>query len=237
MASWTGLPQEPVAKKERSDLEDDGIKGRVRFIEYSTVQHRPGKPDSQKRLIRIEEYNDRGNRVATKYVRDGVIASAIFYGYIDGERASKSAGSADGSGTGAVDPRPRDSRFEFKHRYKYQDGRLSEEVLISNYNELWLTYRRNYTPQTVEMLVYTKDGKLNQKYIHGFDEKGNEIGFETFNVFKNPNEVGFRARYSYGAFDAADNWTERTQSYRTSKDGRESYEPYETTFRTITYFK
>ncbi|MGD9590091.1 MAG: hypothetical protein AB7Q37_18420 [Pyrinomonadaceae bacterium] len=136
-----------------------------------------------------------------------------------------------------ADPRPRDSRFEYKRRYKYKDGKLIEEALISNYNELWLTYRRNYTPRTIEKLVYSKDGKLNQRYVHHFDEKGNEIGFDSFDVFKNPKEVRLRATYTYAKFDAVGNWTQRTQSYTSVKDGRESSEPYETTFRTITYYK
>lgn len=235
-SKWAGLPQEPASLKERSDLEDERVMGRVKTMEYMTIRHEPRKPDGEMRLIRIEEFDERGNRVVTKYVRDGIVASAIFYGYIDGERVSKSEGSAGGMGSGAVDTRPRDSRFEYKRRYKYQNGRLAEEVLISNRNEVWMTYRRNYTARTIERLVYSNDGKLNQRYVHHLDEKGNEIGWDSFDAFKNPNEIRLRARYSYAAFDSLGNWTQRTLSYVSSKDGQESSQPYETTFRKITYF-
>src|SRR5687768_10754145 len=100
-----------------------------------------------------------------------------------------------------------------------------------------MTYRRNYTPRTIERLVYSNDGKLNQRYVHHLDEKGNEIGWDSFDAFKDPNEIRLRARYSYAAFDGIGNWTQRTLSYISSKNGEESSQPYETTFRTITYFK
>lgn len=230
------LPQQPIAIKQNSDLEDDGLKGKIKKIEYLIVKHRPGERDGDRRLARIEEFNDSGNRVVTKYVRDGVVASAIFYGYIDGERVSKSEGSSGGMGSGWIDPRPRDQRFEYKRRYKYKDGKLSEEVLVSNDNAVWMTYRRIYTAQAMERLVFSENGKLNQRYMHHFDKKGNEIGFESFDVFKDPKKVTIRARYTYGAFDVAGNWTARTQAYATTPEG-ELFEPYETIFRIITYYQ
>jgi hypothetical protein len=236
-SKWSGLPQEPVAEKQHSDLEDDRIKGKVKTITYMTLRHRAGMPDGDKKLGRIEEYNEQGNKVVTKWIRDGVVASAIFYGYVDGERAQKSEGLSGGSGNGSIDTRPSDPRFDFKSRYKYKDGKLSEVVSISNRNKVWMTRKWVYTAQSIESLVFSENGKLNQKYLHRFDEKGNEIGFESFDVFKDPNKVTLRSKYTYGAFDAIGNWTERTGSYSSTKDGQELYQPYETTFRTISYYK
>jgi hypothetical protein len=180
-----------------------------------------------------------GNRVSVIYIRDGKIASRLFYGYIDGARVTRSDGNAGGSGSGiaagAANAKPRDTRFGNKHLYEYQAGKLVKHTWISNDGSLWMTYTYIYREGETEQLVYDYKGKLNQKRLFRYDKDGNETGLDIFDAFKDPKKVTAKIRYTYGSFDSRGNWTQRTQFYASIKDGTEVPAPYETVYRTITY--
>ncbi len=233
-----GLPQRPIAPKERSDLDDQGIKGKVQTIKFETESSSGANAGKGRRLNRIEEFNEAGNKVSTSYVRDEVVTSILYYGYIDGTRVSKSdgrsGGSGSGIGSGQVDTKPRDNRYDLKRLYEYRNGKLIKETLISNDGSLTLTREYNHRDGETEELVYDKNGKLNQKYITKFDKDGNEIEFNRFDVWKDPNKVAQKSRYTYGSFDSTGNWTQMSVSFAAGDSDK--FSQGDSIYRIITYY-
>ena len=232
-----GLPQQPVAPKTQSDLQDQSIKGRARTIQYESESQTGTNAGRGRRVIRTEEYTETGNLISKKYITNGTSVSWQYYGYIDGFRVSKSEGESGGSGisTGQVDLTPRDKRFEFKRLYEYNNGRLTKETLISNNSALWMTRVYKNRDGETEELVYDNKGKLNQKYLHKYDKDGNEIEYDRFDAFKDPDKIENRTKYTYISFDANGNWTQRTSSHDSGKDG-EAPAAGDTVYRTISYY-
>jgi hypothetical protein len=237
------LPQEPVAKRPKSDAEDEGLKGRVKtvFTESEdlsgtwTVQGR--KPSA------MEYYNEQGNLTKREfYDYKGNPSDITVYGYLDGERVSLSRSIGReynpppmtvASAPGAAKPKY-DPRYSYKFKFKYDDGgRLLEKAWYMSSGEPWLRYVYNYKGSQMEELVYSADGSLNQKYLSTLDGKGNEIE----KVIYETKDNSIRGRYSYSyEFDAKGNWTKRVSSKWGAKEGKEGYQPYSVDYRTITYY-
>ena len=234
--SAQGLPQGPVASKERSDLEDLGIKGKVRSIRFETESLLEPNAGKGRRVTRVEEFNEAGNRTKTTYYDDGRASSRTLYGYIDGLRAEISDGNSGGISLGLADPHPRDNRFDLKSAYEYQRGKLVKETLISNTGAIWLTRVYAYEDCQMEVLVYDEKGRLNRKYKHVYDRDGHEIEYQWFDVFSDPNKISDRTKYTYGVSDSVGNWLERTEVSLSVKDTVDNSKPAQKVYRTITYY-
>jgi hypothetical protein len=241
------LPQEPVAKKLKSDAEDEGLKGKVKSI----VSRRADLVAAEGKLTEgklepssSEYYNEQGNLTKREsYDWQGNPRDISVYGYIDGERASnyKSIRYEYDPPPMMLPPPPAgqpkptyDPRYSSKYKYRYDDkGKMAEKLLYGNDGKLRLRYVYNYNGNQKEELVYTAEGKLNQKYVSVIDDKGNETEETTFEA----KDDSIRSKYSYSyEFDTKGNWIKRIASKWVTKDGKSFFEPAWVTYRTITYY-
>ena len=237
------LPQEPVAKRPKSDAEDEGLQGRVKTV-FTESEDLSGTWSAQGRKpSSMEYYNEQGNLTKREsYDYKGNPSDITVYGYLDGERVSLTrsirreynpppmmVASSPGEAKPKYDP-----RYSYKFKFKYDDGgRLLEKAWYMSSGEPWLRYAYNYKGNQKEELVYSADGSLNQKYLYTLDDKGNEIE-EVIYETKNDS---VRSKYTYGyEFDAKGNWTRRVSSKWGTKDGKEGYHPYSVYYRTVTYY-
>lgn len=236
------LPQSPVAAKERSDAEDDNLKGKVKTVVeedhdlsgtwQSQVRHRSS----------MEIFNELGDLVERiSFDSTGHPFEVTVYGYIDGARVSKSKTLKGGTGftitaAGPRDAKPRDPRYGYKRLYKYSAGRLSEMKLIMNDGDLWMTYAYEYQGDVKTQLVYSQNGKLNQKYGYKLDSKGNPIEYFRYDAFKDPEKIDRSYRYRYDSFDSQGNWTKRTRFEMVKERSVELEVPNLIEYRTISYY-
>jgi hypothetical protein len=99
-----------------------------------------------------------------------------------------------------------------------------------------MKYVYNYTGNEKTELVYSEDGKLNQKYVYKLDERGNPLTYVTYDAFGDLNKVESTYRYRYDKFDEKGNWLQRTQFKIVSENGVEKEKPWQIEYRTITYY-
>jgi hypothetical protein len=242
-ATPSPLPQAPVTKKLKSDAADGGLKGKVKTV-FTETENLDGtwavskrKPDS------MEYYNEQGNRTKeVSYDYRGNPFEITVYGYLDGDRASKSE-----SIQYEYDPPPMvmpvtpgqpqpkyDPRYSYKYKYKYDaQGSLSEEVLHGSSGEVVQRIVHKVKGNQKETSYHSEDGSLDRKYSYTLDDKGHEIeeiGYET-------KDGSVRYKYSYAyEFDAQGNWVKRTASKWVTKDGKSQSGPYSVTYRTLSYY-
>jgi hypothetical protein len=242
-ASPSPLPQEPVAKRLKSDAEDEGLRGRVKTV-FTESEDLSGTWSVQGRKpSAMEYYNGQGNLTKREfYDYKGNLDTITVYGYLDGERAShdKSIEQEYNPPPMMVAPAPGgqkpkyDPRYHYKFKFKYDDkGRLVEKTWYSNDGKLWMKYAYNYKGDQKEELVYAEDGSLNQKYLYTLDDKGNE----TEEVIYETRDDSVRSKNSYSyEFDAQGNWIKRTTSKWATKDGKQQFVPDSVTYRAISYY-
>lgn len=237
------LPQEPVIPKLQPDAVDSGLKGKVKKI----VQEREdlsGKDRQGRRISYVEEYNEKGNFLRREYYdSDAKLSSIVSYGYIDGKRVSKSQDISQPNSPplaiaipGSAGSPARDARYDYSLEYKYADRKLSEMQMVVSSGRKGVRYVYNHTDGQTERLVYTDEGKLNQRSVMTLDKDGNVIeetvfGLENFKLFGDK-----KYRYTY-EFDNQGNWTKKTASLEKKIDGVTSFQPAYTQYRTITYHK
>lgn len=237
------LPQEPVAKRAKTDAEDEGLQGRVKTV-FTEAEDLSGTWSvSRRKPESMDYYNEQGNLTkAESYDYKGNPFDITVYGYLDGERVSKFSTiqyeydpppmlmtSAAGEPPLKYDP-----RYSYKFKFKYDEkGNLTEKVFYGNNGKLWLRYVYSYKGQQREELVYDEKGSLNQKYLYTLDDKGNEIEETIFDV--KDNSVERKYTYTY-EFDSEGNWIKRVTKKLFTKEGKSSFEPYSVTYRTIAYY-
>ncbi len=239
------LPQEPVVSKLKTDAEDDNLKGKVKKI-VSESEDLSGTSEKQgRKMSSIEYFNEQGNLTRREsFDYKGNPFQITVWGYIDGARVSKSAmiryeydppsAMISTASNNAGKPKS-DNRYEYKHEYKYENGKLIEKQLIFNNGKPSNRSVYNFTGNQVEQLIYTGDGELNQRYVVTLDEKGNEI--EEINYDLSKQKFYGDRKYSYAyEFDGKGNWTKRTTSKWTTENGKSFYKPSSVSYRTITYF-
>jgi hypothetical protein len=239
------LPQEPIVSKEKTDAQDENLKGKVKKIVVESedlsgtwsVQGR--KPSS------VTYFNEKGNYVERDlYDSQGNPFQITIYGYIDGKRVSNSKTTSY-----EYDPPPMaipkskadelvkksDPRYEYSFGYKYKEGKLAEKQMFFSNGKKGMRYVYNHNDNQVEELVFTSEGELNQKYLVTIDKDGNEIEEISFGL-KNYDIYGDRKyRYTY-EFDDKGNWIKKITSTETNENGIKIFKPSAITYRTITYF-
>src|ERR1044072_27530 len=188
------LPQEPVVAKEKSDAEDEGLKGKVKQV-IEELEYQSGEA---RRLSYVAHFNEKGNFIERDYYSQGNVYSIVMYGYMDGKRAAKSKyiESEDDNSPRIAAPQTKtskplkeaDTRYDYSLEYKYVKGKLAQMQLISNRGEPGMRYVYNHSNNQIERLVYTRDGELNQKYLITLDKDGNEIeetffGLQTVDIY------------------------------------------------------
>jgi hypothetical protein len=245
-ATPAALPQSPFAAKERSDAEDEGLKGRVKTVTEES-EDRSGTWGTQgRKMDSVEEYDARGFRTKrVDYDSKGMPFQITVYGYLDGARASKSNSidydddpplmAAGPPAPAAAAGKPRDTRYEYKYEHKYVAGRLNEKQLIRNDGRKGMRYVTTYDGNRSEELVYDDQGKLNMKFLYTLDSNGNPTERTYVDVLGNR---GRDERYvvKYDSFDVEGNWTKSTTSKLVSDGGKDVYKEWYVTYRTFTYF-
>ena len=238
------LPQEPIAKKEKTDAQDENVKGKVKSIIQEREDLSGAGKDYVRSLSLATDFNESGDFLRRVYFDSkGYPMYLMVYGYIDGVRASNSkilSNSNGGSGRTSesiIEEKKRpDFRYQSKYEYKYANGKLAEIQLFSNTGSMQMRYVYNYNGNRLEELVYTKDGKLNQNYLRALDESGNEIERTNVAVLRFQNGKDNKYSFSYNAYDENGNWIERIISNVEIENGKEIYKPIAMEYRTITYY-
>jgi hypothetical protein len=99
-----------------------------------------------------------------------------------------------------------------------------------------LRYVNEFKGNTREHLVYTEDGKPNQRYLYVVNDQGLDVEQTNFDLTDKRYYGDRKYRMTYDEFDKQGNWTKRTTLKAVVKDGKEIFEPAWTTYRKITYF-
>lgn len=239
------LPQELVPGKEKSDAEDDNLKGKVKTLTQEDEDLSGTWSVQGRHISSITDYNEKGNQIKRLfYDSKGIPNDITVFGYIDGARVRKSGRIETDSnppimafGANTKETAKPDLRYDYKHEYKYKDGKLVEDAMIRNNGKLWLRYVYNYKGNEMEELVYDENGKLNQKYLSVLDDKGNEIENISFDVLKIRNNGDEKYVIKYDSFDEKGNWTKRTRLKVVTENGKQILKPYYSTYRTFTYYQ
>jgi len=239
------LPQTPVVAKVKSDASDAGLKGKIKKV-VTESEDRSGTWSVQGRKLSSAVYYDQNGALTQRdaYDSQGNPFQVTVYGYIDGKRVSNSkmtryeydpppAAAPPGMGT-AETPRKRDSRYDYSFEYRYENGRLVEKLMVYNDGRKGMKYVYNHSPNQVEELVYTEEGKLNQRYLSILDANGNVIERTDFGVV-NFHIYGDRKYRSSYELDANGNWIKETTTKAETVDGTTVWRPYAIYYRTITY--
>jgi hypothetical protein len=227
---------------QKSDRQQDGLKNAVGSIQVDVVKlaNESGQ--------RIE--GPRFRRLKRSYFNDGRLADEIVYGLDMISKVHFYATQPDGSTLETVyDKYPQtppppgpDSTgqassvavLHFKHISIYQaTGNRTEEEIYANDGTL---FRKD---------TYTYDADGNKKETMHYDNQGTLLGKQIFTYEKGvlisqteqdgKGCVTGRETYTH-EFDKTGNWIQRTTSKITLKDNKEVVEPFEITYRKITYY-
>jgi len=246
----SALPQEPVAKKEKTDAEDENLKGNVKTV-ASESEDQSGTWSVQGRHFdSVADYDRLGNLVKRiSYDSKGKPFEVTVYGYIDNARVSKSkmiryeydppAVFSGGPPNGvAIQMKPAtqkpDPRYQYRYEYKYADGKRTEEQFFFNDGVPYLRYVYKYDWLQREELVYDEEGKLNQRYLSKFDSKGNEIERIDADALHQNGERKYTLEYE--SFDDHGNWTKKTTFMLVNEGGKELSKPWYISYRSISYY-
>jgi hypothetical protein len=244
-ATPKALPQAPAAKKLKSDAQDKNLKGKVKsIIEYSRSSE-----DNIRKLFAEEYYNASGNLIKDVSYDNGYPTTVTVWGYIDGNRVSKSGsitltdeerppstrqGFTASPEDNAINPdAPKDERYSMKHVYKYDErGRLVEDWRYQNNGEVWGHTVYNYKGNRREQLNYGQDGSEWSQTIEILDKDGNIIERNLIGS----DEADADKEINIHEFDKQGNWiVEKTFQVKTIA-GKTVRKLLWTQYRTITYY-
>jgi hypothetical protein len=240
------LPQSPVVAKLTTDAEDANLKGKVKKV-ITESEDRSGTWSVQGRKLSSVVYYDQNGALTQRdsYDSQGNPFQITVYGYIDGKRVSSSkiiryeydppSAAAPPGMANAEPPRKGDPRYEYSFEYKYENGKLVERQMVFNNGRKAMRYVYKHSPNQVEELVYTDEGKLNQRYLSILDANRNETERTDFGVV-DFDIYGDRKYKSSYEFDALGNWVKKTTSKAVTENGVTTWPPYSVHYRTITYY-
>ena len=205
------LPQSPGVRKVRSDLEDIGLKGRVKKV-TTTVE------EADRSNIRSEQYYDGDGNITTNivYTLKGDPLAITVYGFLDGKRVMKTARVVYPS-----DPPPKklaaDQRYDFRSESKYDpSGKLIEQTTYANTGEVSLRVKYTYDGNKRERISYDGKGQVTGITKEIYDAKGYLIQ----SVYPARDSYGEGvSTYKYEKFDTTGNWTRRIVSGKAGKYG------------------
>jgi hypothetical protein len=235
------------AQKHKSEREDAGLKGKVKSI----VVEREELPNSsnhqyggRRQSAHTENYDEQGN-LTEQLVFDyrGNLRDKRVFILVDGEKASKTESFQQSYDPpppmlppSPVAPKARNPRYETKYKDTYDaKGNRIERQLIGNdgSKSTRLVYTFDKKGNKTKMEFYPPSGKLEFTTIYTF----NSIGIQTEETSTRANgSVKYKFKYEYVEFDSKGNWTKSKTSELNDKAGQGQYEPYEITYRTITYY-
>jgi hypothetical protein len=240
------LPQTPAVTRLTTDAQDEGLKGKVKKV-IEESEDRSGTWSVQgRKTSSIEYYNQNGALTQRdSYDSQGKPFQITVYGYVDGKRVSRSKTDSDSESTFSAlgppsaaaggAPRKSDPRYEYRFEYKYENGKLVERQMFFSNGRKGMRYVYKHSPSQFEELVYTDEGKLNQRYLSILDADGNEVERTNFGVVNFDIYGDRRYKHTY-EFDAVGNWTKKVTLKEVKENGVTSWEPAYVSYRTITYY-
>lgn len=239
------LPQTPAVTRRTTDAQDEGLKGKVKKV-IEESEDRSGTWGVQGRKISSIEYYDQNGGLTQRdsYDSSGKPFEITVYGYLDGKRVSNYKTDNEGnvftvmgapSPAVSAAPRKSDPRFKYSYEYRYEDGKLVERQMVNNNGRKGMRYVYKHSPNQVEELVYSDDGKLNQRYVSILDANGNEIERTNFGVVNFELYGDRKYKHSY-EFDSAGNWIKKVTLKEVKENGVTSWQPDYISYRTITYY-
>ncbi|HMJ08425.1 MAG TPA: hypothetical protein VK468_05435, partial [Pyrinomonadaceae bacterium] len=239
------LPQSPVVARLTSDAQEESLKGKVKKV-VEESEDRSGAWSLQGKKLDSVTYYDQTGALTQRdsYDSQGNPFQIIVYGYIDGKRVSNSKTiryeydpppMAAPLAGGVKQETARDIRYEYSFEYKYEIGKLTERQMIYNNGKKGMRYVYMHSPNQVEELIYTADGKLNQRYLSVLDAGGNKVEWTAFGLANFDIYGDRKYKYTY-EFDGAGNWTKKFTSHEITEDGVKTFRPYSVDYRTITYY-
>lgn len=240
-ATPQALPQSPPAPKQKSDAEDEGLKGKVKVVTEQSLEWRyrnlPNKRATESETI----YNEQGNKIKKTTFGNNIPYEIDVFGYLDNMRVSRNGfASIPESGviqavrladTPGETPKPRDERYDARYEYKYENGVLKEETVYASNGELSRRIVHNRTANKTEELYYNNEGKAHLKYVYLLDGKGNVVEEQVY-YDADAKRIQSRYAYKYETFDAQGNWTKRVASEWKNR----ALVPTSIEYRTITYY-
>ncbi len=210
------LPQSPVVKRETTDAQDDGLKGKAKRVISEYRSYTDVFADRGRVLSNIDDYDQNGNQLRNvSFANGGKMVGIHVYGYIDGFRSSlyKSVPRLYDRFTvvGAPPPKPNpptqepDKRYTYKYEYSYTGGNLTLMRMFHNDGRRGMYYKYSTSPTERSTSAFTEDDEHNWRMVYKLDDKGNEIEHISADVRK---VYGYDTVYRIHnkAFDEAGNW-------------------------------
>jgi hypothetical protein len=241
----TALPS--LAQKQMTDKGEEGLKGQVKTVtvELAQLSNVNGKWVEGKRYpASVDTYDLKGDLTQRDRIDyKGKPLDKSVYSYLDSERVVK-IDLFEASFAIPGPPAPfavseaaksnRDSRYTFKFKYIYDsEGRRVETDWYENDGRVFSRdfYEYDVNGHQVKHKSYGGDGSPGIEKTFLYDNKGN-----VKEAINHP-PFGKDGRYSYEyKFDSTGNWIRRASSKWVTKDGKSYFEPFEITYRSITYY-
>jgi len=184
-------------RKAKNSLTEDGLKGKVSFIEESVYIAVYKFGEAQKGSLIWKEtakYDENGNRTETNY-SDSRTSWEHKYVYKYDENGNQIESDKLYSSGG----------LERKYIYKYDEK--GNQIERNEYNsdgslERKYIYKYDEKGNRIERNDYNSEGSLAYKYIYKYDEKGNNL---EINGFYPDGSLEFKNTFEY-EFDKIGNW-------------------------------
>ena len=222
----------------KSDVEHDGLKGRVRtvLIETAKLSNKSGKLTEGRRKLHSKWSYDSGGTL----VEEEIKGSHRLYRYdSDGNRYEKRSSKGMAGPPNTEDFRYQqekaaDGSWLFKWVSKHDaDGNRIEEMVYSGTREPHSRFNYQYDDKGRRAEVtYEAQGSATKRFKYGYNETGQireKLEFNGRDTFASRRQQDFE-------FDSSGNWLKSTTFVLRKKAGKEYFEPAEVNYRTITYY-
>jgi hypothetical protein len=230
------LPQTKPAQFFKPDAADMA-RGKVKTIVEEVEVARSNASPAATRYRKFEHTFDAGGALtrSISYDVEGLPDRLTVYGFVDGNRVSKSGYNAPQVPRAAQPGKTRDERFDTRVAEKYDPAkRVTERTFFDNDGVQFLRSIYAYRTGGVEISEYRKNGTPDSTISKLLDAKGNETESTTRYLGANPSELHYT--YKYSLFDPQGNWTKREVSYERKEAGKIVSTSSYTEYRTIMYW-
>lgn len=243
-ATPQSLPQEPAARKLKSDAQDENLKGKVKSV-FEYLQ------ESGRKIRDLDSeayYDEKGYLTKNVSFMENYPQTVTVWGYIDGNRVSK-IGYVEytetdrpkyrrmfiiGMPVGSEPTSERDDRYSVKYGYKYNEqGQLIEKWIYRNAGETSSHNEFKYDKNLREVTDYDGTGDLMSQTFEVLDANGNVI--EQYSKDEK-GKIENRTVRTY-EFDKEGNWIVAKTFEQKKAGGKPVNKLLWTTYRTITYYK
>lgn len=235
-----------------SDRKREGFRGAVKSVrvETSKLINEAGEyTGGPREIVETHSFNAAGNLIEESFSTvEGNLLYKVAYSYGESGRKTERTildpkGNARQRRVYTYDDRGNldeqanynaEGGLHSKSEYSYEGARLMES---STYNakgalvDRWVYGYDEKGNRNVETR-YFADGSVDTKQVYALDEKGNRLEVSSYNA---KDELIQKEKYSY-EFTSNGNWAKRTTTKATANPAGQSFEPVEVTHREIVYY-